>query len=193
MRPIAATDTQTQYRAVLEHCWSIFSVKLADYGPAWRMFRLISVVDQIYIKARRIRRLEELGGRGRVEDSAADEYAGILNYAVISLWHLDSGDYDLPEALRDVRFEAEWTDLDVARRRYFAVGERARELLARKNHDYGEAWREMAIESITDELLSRTVRLKGLLEADPVDRDRVASQLYDVINYAAFALIRLDA
>jgi len=193
----AAPDTSAQHRLVAEHCASLFVSKLADYGPAWRMFRLISLVDQIYIKARRIRRLEELQGRGLVEDSAWEEYVGILNYAVIGIWQLREGELKPPESLEDVRFEAAWTDPRTAAERHLAVASEALGLLARKNHDYGEAWREMAIPSITDELLGRCLRIKSLLEGvgeterGGRETKRIEGQLHDAINYAAFALIRL--
>lgn len=186
----AAPDTSSQHRLVAQHCAGLFVSKLAEYGPAWRMFRLISLVDQIYIKARRIRRLEELKGASLVEDSAWDEYVGILNYAVIGIWHLEEGELDPPERLQDVHFEPRWTDPQAARKRHLAVTSKALELVSRKNHDYREAWREMAMPSLTDELLSRCVRMKSMLEAGS-ESERLESQLYDAINYAAFALIRL--
>lgn len=182
--------TAAQHRIVAERCAEVFAAKLADYGPAWRTMRLISIVDQIYIKARRIRQLEQTGGRAQIADPAIDEYVGVLNYAVMSLLHLDEGELNLAEHLEETRFEPRWTDREAARARFLAVTGQALALLERKNHDYGEAWRQMAIESITDELLSRCVRIKGLLEGAP-DMEAVSSQLFDTINYAAFALIRL--
>lgn len=187
----AAPDTESKHRLIAEHCAEVFAGKLGDYGPAWRMFRPISLVDQIYIKARRIRRLEELGGEGMVEDSAWEEYVGILNYATIGVWQIEQGEPELPERLAELEISKAWTDPEIATSRHLAVAEQALSLLQRKNHDYGEAWREMAIESITDELLSRAVRMKHLLQGPEPDPRRVLSQLYDTINYAAFALIRL--
>ncbi|MDO9353935.1 MAG: DUF1599 domain-containing protein [Solirubrobacteraceae bacterium] len=184
-------DTGAQYAAVIDHCRRLFETKLAQYGPAWRMFRLVSVVDQIYIKARRIRQIEGMSGAPRVADSIEDEYAGILNYAVMSIWHVETGDLDLPEDPDDLAFEPMWSDPVAAGRRFLEVTDRAAALLAAKNHDYGEAWRDMAMESLTDEVLSRTVRIKSLLATDLPDLRRVDSQLVDVINYAAFALVRL--
>lgn len=185
-----APDTASQHSLVAQDCASLFAEKLAEYGPAWRMFRLISVIDQIYIKARRIRRLEELDGASLVEDSASEEYVGIINYAVVGIWHIEEGELHPPERLEEVRFEARWTDPQIARERHLEVMGRALQLLSRKNHDYGEAWRGMAIASLTDELLSRCVRMKSMLEGDR-GQESLESQLYDSINYAAFALIRL--
>lgn len=191
----SAPDTESKHRLISAHCASVFAGRLKRYGPSWRMLRPISVVDQIYIKARRIRRLEQLGGEGAVEDSIWEEYAGILNYCVMALWQLELGEPDLPQSLDELSLPAEWSDAAAAIARHEAVTERALRLLERKNHDYGEAWRKMAMESITDELLSRTVRMKRLLEGGERSGERlkqVESQLYDAINYAAFALIRLS-
>ncbi len=186
-------DTNAEYQRVVDRCRTVFEAKLAQYGPAWRMFRLVSVVDQIYIKARRIRQIEQMTSAPRVADTIDDEYTGILNYAVMAIWHLESGDLDLPERLDEVAFEPMWSDPVQAGRRFTAVTDRARTLLAAKNHDYGEAWREMAMPSLTDEILSRTVRIKSLLDGDEDASAKVESQLIDVVNYAAFALIRLEA
>lgn len=192
-----APDTAAKHRLVAAHCAAVFTGRLRRYGPSWRMLRPISVIDQIYIKARRIRRLEELGGGGRVQDSAWDEYVGVFNYSVMALWQLDLPGPSLPESLSELALSEEWADPARARKRHEAVAEHALELLEMKNHDYGEAWREMAMQSITDELLSRTARMKRLLEAGGAPdggedvREQVESQLYDAINYAAFALIRL--
>lgn len=190
----STSDTAAEYAAVVDRCRAVLEAKLAQYGPAWRMFRLVSVIDQIYIKARRIRQIETMSGAPRVADPIADEYTGILNYAVMSIWHLESGDLDLPEQLDDVTFEPMWSDPAAAGERFAEVTARAQALLAAKNHDYGEAWRDMAMASLTDEILSRTVRIKSLLgRAGEVDTAKVESQLIDVVNYAAFALIRLAA
>lgn len=152
--------------------------------------RLISLVDQIYIKARRIRQLQQSGGHAAVPEPVLDEYVGVLNYAVIALLHLKEGELELPGHLGELVFEPQWTDQGAARASFLEVTTKALSLLEAKNHDYGEAWRQMAIESITDELLSRCVRIKGLLEG-AAGSEAISSQLYDTINYAAFALIRL--
>lgn len=190
----AAPNTSAQHRLVAQRCAAVFVHKLSEYGPAWRMFRLISLVDQIYIKARRIRTLEETQGNRLVEDSASEEYVGVINYAVIGISQLQEGVLQPPERLQDVRFELHWTNPHAARRRHLEITEKALALVSRKNHDYNEAWRGMAIPSLTDELLSRCVRMKSMLEGEQEperDRKRLESQLYDAINYAAFALIRL--
>lgn len=172
-------NTSDQYDAVLARCARLFSHKLKDYGCAWRILRLPSLTDQIYIKARRLRSLEEKKSQ-KVADDREGEYIGIVNYAAMALIQMDLGVADSPDIL-----PAKAEEL------YRAQLEKARALMERKNHDYGEAWRDMRLSSITDLMLQKLLRLKQI-EANQgkteVSEGAEANYL-DLINYAVFALI----
>ena len=171
-----------QYDAVISRCRDLFFRKNKDYGTAWRVLRLSSLTDQIYIKSSRIRTIEELGSH-KVTDKIEDEYVGIINYSVMALIqkHLaDDPRQDLPtEELQELydRFISD-----------------TRNLFQNKNHDYGEVWRDMRISSYTDLILMKILRIKqiednnGLLVAS----EGVDANYMDIINYSVFALIRLE-
>lgn len=192
MRTNSKALTVGEYQAIADACRTLFLQKLQDYGASWRHFRLLSVVDQIFIKARRIRRLEELGGEGLVEDSAVDEYVGIVNYCVISidkLVHRSRPD----ESEIDDSVPEHWQTAAQARESFDSIIHRGRDVFLRKNHDYDEAWRDMAISSLTDEILGRTDRIKRILanKGATVVSEGVESQLVDTMNYAILALAKL--
>ncbi len=182
--------TAASYRRVMRGCRDLFTAKLKDYGPSWRMFRLGSLVDQIYIKARRIRELERLGDARRIADTTSDEYVGVVNYAVIALDRLAHPEEEtLPEL--EGRPPERWS-AERAAATYDGYAERGLELVLQKTHDYGEAWREMEIASLTDEILGRTARMKTMIRnAGRTDvSEGLEAQLLDTLNYAVFALIR---
>lgn len=175
-------DTIAQYNQVIASCKSIFLVKAKDYGTSWRVYRTIAVVDQIYIKARRIRTIQEKQQQ-RIGDSIASEFRGILNYAVIGLLQLQ-----LPEA--------DDTDMDIVllEKLYDSEIEKARNLMLDKNHDYGEAWRSMQQETFTDMILARLQRIRQILQNDGATlvSEGIDANLYDIINYSSFALILIE-
>lgn len=172
-------DTNTQYESSIRQCREIFLQKTKDYGTSWRVYRPISIVDQMYIKAKRIRTIQE-NRRQLVGDSIASEFMGILNYAVIGLIQLE-----LPETSPD--------DLgyEQVREYYDAQVARAGALMVRKNHDYGEAWRDMSQESFTDLILSKLLRIRQILANDgqTLISEGIEANYLDIFNYAAFALI----
>lgn len=171
-----------QYDAVIRRCSDLFFQKNKDYGTAWRVLRLSSLTDQIFIKASRIRNIEEQGTH-QVEDSIDDEYVGIINYCVLALIqrHLENDDrQDIPA--------------DELHLLYSNFILRTRQLFEVKNHDYGEIWRDMRISSYTDLILMKILRLKQiednkghLLASEGPDANYM-----DIINYCVFALIRLE-
>jgi len=173
------TRTNDQYDEALISCRLIFTKKAADYGTSWRVLRMISVVDQMYIKARRIRTIQELG-RQRVGERIDDEFRGIVNYAVIGLIQIDLGS----DSLEDMEGAAveDWFDRKAAL---------ARKTMQDKNHDYGEAWREMSQESFVDLILMKLVRIRQILANDgqTLVSEGIDSNLIDIINYSLFALI----
>ena len=175
-------DTVQQYTRARDACRDLFARKMADYGTAWRIMRLPSLTDQLYIKARRIRSLEGGGGGGRVGDGVDGEFVGLVNYAFLALVQARLGD------------EGE-VDLDRAEAlgHYDAVAAEVQALMVAKNHDYGEAWREMRVSSLTDLILMKLHRIKQI--EDNAGRTEVSEGVEggyaDIANYALFALIRL--
>lgn len=175
-------STTEQYDEAISGCREIFLKKTKDYGTSWRVYRPISIVDQIFIKARRIRTIQE-NKKQLVGDSIRSEFMGILNYAVIGLMQLDlpgdAGDELAP---------------DLVQKEYDQQVSRARSLMAQKNHDYGEAWRDMSQESFTDLILAKLLRIKQILANDgqTLISEGIEANYLDIFNYAAFALILLD-
>lgn len=171
--------TLQQYDAQLVKCRDIFTRKMQDYGLSWRILRPSSLTDQLYIKALRIRSIEEKGEQ-KVEDGVETEFVGIVNYCAMALIQLEHtpGEKAAEEQIR------EW---------YESALQTARELMIRKNHDYGEAWRKMRVSSMTDLILMKLLRIKQI--EDNAGKTLVSEGLdanyLDIINYAIFALILL--
>lgn len=173
--------TAIEYREVIATCKTLFQKKTQDYGTAWRILRLPSITDQIFIKAQRIRSIQEKGSQ-RVDDSIHDEFIGIINYCVIALIQLHlSGSTAL-----DLRFEDLEPHYDEAVNETF-------KLLQNKNHDYGEAWRDMRITSITDIILMKLLRVKQIEDnsGKTLISEGIEANYQDMINYSIFALIKL--
>jgi hypothetical protein len=172
------SQTNSQYDAVVATCRDIFSKKTKDYGTSWRVLRTISVVDQIFIKALRIRTIQEVKEQ-MVSDDIPGEFIGILNYTVIGLiqLHKSSAIEDLP--------------LDIAINLYNEQIQTAKETMLAKNHDYGEAWRDMSQQSLVDLILVKLLRIKQILQNNgkTLISEGIDANYVDIINYAAFALI----
>ncbi len=171
--------TDAQYDSVIRQCLHIFSKKTADYGTAWRVLRPISITDQIYIKAQRIRTIQEKGVQ-RVLDDLDSEFVGIINYAVIGLIQLELPS-DAPEDL----------DVETTVHRYEAVIAAAKKLMHDKNHDYGEAWRSMSQESFVDLILMKLHRMRQIIAngGQTLISEGLDANYFDIINYAVFATI----
>jgi hypothetical protein len=175
-------NTAAEYEAVITICKGLFLKKTRDYGTAWRILRPASITDQIFIKAQRIRTLEEKKV-SKVGDDITGEYIGIVNYCVIAMMQLDSTDetpYELDAGLVEMLFDIKVTE--------------TRELMFAKNHDYGEAWRDMRISSLTDLILMKILRVKQIEdnEGQTLASEGVKANYQDMLNYAVFALIKLD-
>ena len=173
------TNTDQQYDQVVATCKEIFIKKARDYGTAWRVLRPISIVDQIFIKAQRIRTIQQKGQQ-KVADDIAAEFKGIVNYAVIGLIQLelaDNNEENLP--------------VDKVSSLYDSNILAAKRLMQDKNHDYGEAWREMSQESFVDLILMKLQRIRQILsnEGKTLMSEGIDANYLDMINYAAFALI----
>jgi hypothetical protein len=176
-------STAQEYQSVIQNCKSLFEKKTRDYGTAWRILRLPSITDQIFIKAQRIRSIQEKGIQ-KVEDPIRDEFIGIINYCLIALIQIRlEGTSDL-----DLKFEMLEPLYDEAAKETF-------DLLQQKNHDYGEAWREMRVTSITDIILMKLLRVKQIEDnqGKTLVSEGVKANYQDMINYAVFALIKLQA
>jgi hypothetical protein len=180
--PAEMTKTSTQYRAIISACQALFAKKTRDYGTAWRVLRLPSITDQIYIKAQRIRSIQEKGQQ-KVDDPIRDEFIGIVNYCLIALIQLKLGETG-PIEMK----EEEVVPL------YDEAAAETRMLLENKNHDYGEAWREMRISSMTDIILMKLLRVKQIEDnaGQTLVSEGVKANYQDMINYAVFCLIKLN-
>lgn len=174
--------TIQQYDSVIQQCEDIFIKKTKDYGTAWRVLRNISVVDQIYIKAYRIRTIQEIGQQ-KIGDDIPGEFIGIINYAVIGLIQLELTEEDDEELSAD--------RVKILYDKY--VGE-AKDLMQQKNHDYGEAWRQMTQQSFVDLILMKLQRMRQILSNKGITliSEGLDANYYDIINYAVFALILID-
>ncbi|HET8574071.1 MAG TPA: DUF1599 domain-containing protein [Edaphocola sp.] len=174
-------DTLREYRAVRERCRDVFVAKVKDYGTSWRILRLVSVIDQLYIKAWRIRSIQEAGGEQKIEDPVEGEFMAIVNYGYIALIQLQLSDDHCQEL-----------PLSEAEDHYDQVAQIIEDLMLRKNHDYGEAWRNMTQESFVDLILTKLLRIRQIMQNDgkTLVSEGVEANIYDIVNYALFALIR---
>ena len=171
--------TNQQYDTAIKSCEEIFIKKTKDYGTSWRVYRTISVVDQIYIKAKRIRNIQEKKLQ-KIDDDLLSEFKGIVNYGVIGLIQLELNDD-----------ETEDLDVEIVTKMYDKKVVIAKQLMQDKNHDYGEAWRDMSQESFADLILAKVLRIKQILnnEGKTLISEGIDANFYDIINYAVFALI----
>ncbi len=177
----SVTKTNLQYAHAVEGCRDIFMKKIQDYGTSWRILRPQSLTDQIFIKAQRIRTIEQTG-LNKVNESIEDEFRGIINYAVIALIQLELTEQD-PMNLTPEKA------LEQYNKKITAI----QSLMENKNHDYGEAWRDMRISSFTDLILMKILRVKQIEENEgkTIISEGVASHYMDMVNYSIFALIKL--
>jgi hypothetical protein len=174
--------TSEQYDRVIELCKSVFEKKMKDYGIAWRILRPSSMTDQIYIKAQRIRSIEMKGAQ-QVDDDIRSEFIGIINYCAMALIQLDLGPSEQEDLSREETLQKYLTNLSVAK-----------ELMMRKNHDYGEAWRNMRISSYTDLILMKLKRTKQIEDnlGKTIISEGIDANYLDMINYAVFAMIKIE-
>ena len=177
--------TNQQYDTVITECQDIFLKKTRDYGTAWRVLRSISIVDQIYIKAQRIRNIQEKGEQkvGNIGDDIRSEFVGIINYSIIGLIQMELTEDD-PEELDPATAGALY-------HKYFIE---AKTLMEKKNHDYGEAWRNMTQESFVDLILMKLQRMRQIVsnKGQTIISEGLDANYYDMINYAVFALILMN-
>lgn len=171
--------TSIEYKQVINNCKELFAKKTRDYGTAWRILRLPSITDQIFIKAQRIRSIQDKGTQ-KVGDPISDEFVGIINYCVIALIQI--------ELEKSSKTEMTFEELEPL---YDKAVDETFSLLQDKNHDYGEAWRDMRVSSITDIILMKLLRVKQIEDNNgkTLVSEGVKANYQDMINYAVFALI----
>lgn len=174
-------QTALEYTNVMNVCRDIFSKKTKDYGTAWRILRTSSLTDQIFIKAQRIRTIQETG-ENRVGESVEDEFRAIVNYCIMALIQIH---------------ETELTELELSPDQAIALYEKyakeAFDLMQKKNHDYGEAWRDMRVSSLTDLILMKILRVKQIEDNNgkTLISEGIDANYFDMLNYSVFALIHL--
>ena len=175
-------NTLNHYDNIITDCKSLFKKKLVDYGSAWRILRLPSLTDQIFIKAQRIRSIQ-LNEIQKVDEGQADEFIGIVNYSIMALIQIEKGHSEVPDL-----------DNDECIVLYDKMSENTRSLMLNKNHDYGEAWREMRISSLTDLILQKLLRIKQIdkNKGNTLVSEGIDANFADIVNYAVFALIHLQ-
>ena len=171
--------TSQEYDKVIAICRQLYNNKMKDYGSAWRILRLPSLTDQIFIKAQRIRSLQQNEVR-KVDEDETGEFIGIINYSIMALIQLDMGIADQPDL-----------DVDKAIHLYDEKVSLTKLLMENKNHDYGEAWREMRVSSLTDLILQKLLRVKQIEDnkGKTLVSEGIDANYQDMINYAVFALI----
>ncbi|MGX1929646.1 DUF1599 domain-containing protein [Flagellimonas sp. 2504JD4-2] len=174
--------TSQQYDEVINTCRELFLKKAKDYGTAWRILRLPSLTDQIFIKAQRIRSLQENEVR-KVDEGERSEFIGIINYSIMALIQLKKGVVEQPDLSADEAVEL--YDKEVAM---------TKELMENKNHDYGEAWRDMRVSSLTDLILQKLLRVKQIEDNQGATlvSEGIDANYQDMVNYAVFALIHMS-
>jgi Nucleotide modification associated domain 1 len=180
--PLMMEKTTTEYREVIATCKALFAKKTHDYGTAWRVLRLSSITDQIYIKAQRIRSIQEKGIQ-KVGDPVKDEFVGIINYCLIALIQVKlAGSFEM-----ELTFE----QLEPL---YDEIAMQTLNLLQDKNHDYGEAWRDMRVSSMTDIILMKLLRVKQIEDnaGKTLVSEGIEANYQDIINYSVFCLIKLN-
>lgn len=175
-------DTSKQYDVVIDACKSLFVKKMGDYGSAWRILRLPSLTDQIFIKAQRIRSLQQNDVR-KVDEGEVSEFIGIINYCIMALIQLEKGVVEQPDM-----------STEEAIKLYTEQAAITKKLMEDKNHDYGEAWRDMRVSSLTDLILQKLLRVKTIEnnKGKTIVSEGIDANYQDMINYAVFALIHLN-
>lgn len=172
-------STEAEYQEIIQHCQDLFTKKNKDYGTSWRILRIPSITDQIFIKAQRIRTIQEKGVQ-KVNDDISGEFIGIINYCVMALIQIELG--------------SDKSDIngDALTKLYNTQVIAVKELLFDKNHDYGEAWRDMRVSSMTDIILMKLLRIKQIEDNEgfTLVSEGVKSGYQDIINYSVFCLIK---
>lgn len=174
--------TSLQFDKIIAQCRSLFIKKMTDYGSAWRILRIPSLTDQIFIKAQRIRMMQEQSVR-KIDEDEVPEFIGIINYSIMALIQLEIGVTDQPDL-----------NTNEATALFDHAVSTTKELMENKNHDYGEAWRDMRVSSLTDLILQKLLRVKQIEDnkGKTLVSEGVDANYQDIVNYAVFALIQIE-
>ncbi|WAC13668.1 DUF1599 domain-containing protein [Dyadobacter pollutisoli] len=175
-------STEAEYQEIIQYCQDLFTKKNKDYGTSWRILRIPSITDQIFIKAQRIRTIQEKGVQ-KVSEDVSSEFIGIINYCVMALIQIASSEG------KQIIDESDLTTL------YNIQVNEVKELLFNKNHDYGEAWRDMRVSSMTDIILMKLLRIKQIEDNQgyTLVSEGVKAGYQDIINYSVFCLIKSNS
>jgi len=175
-------STLSYYEKIMEECRMIFGKKMSDYGSAWRILRLSSLTDQIFIKAQRIRSIQELKNR-KVNEGEYSEFIGIINYSIIALIQIDKGIATTPEMPKEEALDLYDKNFSIAKN-----------LMLNKNHDYGEAWKDMRVSSLTDLILQKILRIKQIEDnqGKTIISEGIDANYLDIVNYGIFSLIHFN-
>lgn len=175
-------STESEYQEIIQYCQDLFTKKNKDYGTSWRILRLPSITDQIFIKAQRIRTIQDKGVQ-KVNEDVSSEFIGIINYCVMALIQIDAveGKQSIDDSALTILYNEQVNEV--------------KELLFNKNHDYGEAWRDMRISSMTDIILMKLLRIKQIEDNQglTIVSEGVKAGYQDIINYSVFCLIKSNA
>ncbi len=189
------TNLLQKFDKIFDYCFDLFKSKNHDYGPTWLLYRYMSLNDEIWRKAKRIRTLEEHDDKACIPEGRDVEYIGIINYCIMFLIRLENID-GIPSVSEIVDDISDFGNIDenILYNAYQKHMNAIKELLIRKNTDYGNAWQSMSIVSMTDQVIIRVYRIKKILANDGkcTVSEGIASQLNDIINYCIFALIKMD-
>ena len=185
---------QKEFEGILKECRSLFEKKLQDYGPTWMFFRYESIADQLWIKIRRVRVLEENNDNTLVGEGRADEFVGIINYAIVALMRLK-----MPQLFPDTEAVMENVQMLNALRpeavlsAYAQIADQAVALMLKKNHDYGDAWRSMSRAAVTDQIIIKIFGIKNIPKKGGKVKvsENIDAQFFDIINYCVFSLIKM--
>lgn len=174
-------ETSKQYDQIIDQCRSLFEKKMTDYGSAWRILRLPSLTDQIFIKAQRIRGLQQNAVQ-KIEEGEISEFIGIINYCIMALVQIENGIAEQPDLNTEKALELYDKQVRITK-----------QLMFDKNHDYGEAWREMRVSSLTDLILQKLLRVKQIENnsGKTLVSEGIDANYQDMINYSIFALVHL--
>jgi hypothetical protein len=177
------SNTEKQYQQIIETCKATYINKVKDYGTSWRVLRPISITDQIYIKAMRIRQIQ-MSGVNKIGDSIEGEFKAIINYGIIACINLEINNYNDNWHLEN----------EEAIKAYEKFAGQIFTLMQNKNHDYGEAWRSMSVEGITDMILTKLLRIRQILANDgaTIASEGIDANFHDIVNYSVFSLILLE-
>lgn len=183
-----------KFDEIIKSCSELFRSKMSDYGATWLLYRDVSIVDQLWIKTKRIITLEDNGDKSLVGEGRADEFVGIINYSIVMLMRMKYADkFPSTEDIMTDTEKMKSVDVDNVMQMYRQISDEVKELMMRKNHDYGSAWEGMHPSSLTDQIVIKIWRIKNIMQngGKLLVSEGIDAQLSDIINYCIFSLIKM--